>query len=291
MYQNFKSLTIEAFRQKFGTVQQCTDYISSTKWANGFKCKNCGNTRFCKGSGYGDRQCTKCKKIESAKSGTLFHRMKIPLNLSFYMMYLIVIDKKGCSSTNLARQTGLQQKTCWLFKVKVMQAMESTDRHPLEGDVDISHIIIEKNLIQEDGKRKGGKSRVFVAIEKKGGGAARVYALAMDRTSAKKTDAFIKRKIDKCAILNLDAETQYCLTGSPALENKNYDKKLATRVTRNMTDWLRSRHGNVVYLQFYINEYCYRHNRHRMTGEILDDLVDRMINHEPRPYKMIVSLR
>ncbi len=115
MNEEFKSLTIDAFRQKFSTTEQCIDYLASCKWGNGYSCRQCGHTNYCKGAHYGDRQCTRCNKIESAKANTLFHSMKIPLDQAFYMLYLIVIDKKGCPSTQLARQTGLQLKTCLLF--------------------------------------------------------------------------------------------------------------------------------------------------------------------------------
>ncbi len=37
----------------------------------------------------------------------------------------------------------------------------------------------------------------------------------------------------------------------------------------------------VTYIQDYLNEYCYRYNRHRMKGEILDDIITRMVRHEP----------
>ncbi|HNI93001.1 MAG TPA: hypothetical protein PLA95_06725, partial [Saprospiraceae bacterium] len=64
---------------------------------------------------------------------------------------------------------------------------------------------------------------------------------------------------------------------------------LAHRVVTNMINWLYARHGHVTYLQDYLNEYCYRYSRHRMKGEILDDIISRMVRHRPMSEKRFIS--
>ena len=287
MYDELQSLTIDDFRQRFSTVEQCIDHIASVKWAEGYICKQCGHTNYCKGSAYGSRQCTRCNKVESVKVDTLFQNMKIPMNTAFYMLYLIVIDKKGCSSTQLARQTGLTQKTCLYFHRKVMEAMASTDRHPLEGDVDVVEVVVDIVKPDKNGKRKLKKTRILLGIEKKGGGAARSYVSVIGQASKKKSQAFIARKIDGQATINLDEAAQQCCYGHKTDGCEGLNKALASRVVRNLLNWLYARHGYVTYLQNYLNEYCYRYNRHRMKGEILDDIISRMVRHKPMTQKML----
>ena len=48
----------------------------------------------------------------------------------------------------MSRKLQLRQKTCWLFKQKVMQAMASSDQHPLEGKVEVDEFVIGQ---QEEG--------------------------------------------------------------------------------------------------------------------------------------------
>ncbi len=55
------------------------DYLSNIKWADGYVCLKCGNTRFCKGAKEHIRQCAKCNYLESPARGTLFHKVKFPL--------------------------------------------------------------------------------------------------------------------------------------------------------------------------------------------------------------------
>ena len=289
MNESLKSMTIDAFKKNFGTVEQCLDYLVSIKWGNGYSCKQCGNTKYCKGAHYGDRQCTRCNKIESAKANTLFHSMKIPLETAFYMLYLIVIDKKGCPSTQLARITGLKQKTCLLFRRKVMKAMESNDIHPLEGDVDI--VATTVSIVESDkaGKKKRRKVKVLIGIERKSGGAARSYVKVIGRASKKKAKAFIDNKIDDVAMINMDETAQQCCYGHQIHHCEGLDKALDHRVVTTMLNWLYARHGYVTYIQDYLNEYCYRYNRHRMKGEILDDIITRMVRHEPMNRKLKVG--
>ncbi len=286
MIEGLQSLTIEAFWQKFATVQKCADYIASIKWANGFSCTQCGHSNYCKGSKYGDRQCTRCNKIESVTANTLFHSMKVPLDKALFMLYLIVTDKKGCPSTQLARQTGLQQKTCWLFHQKAMAAMASNNIHPLEGDVDIVLTTVNVMNHNQKGQKTTKQVKVLVGIEKKGRGAARTYVKVIRANSKKSVQAFICQKVDDCAVINMDdAVLQRCSDLQP-LNSEGLDKALDHRVITTMINWLYTRHGHVTYLQQYLDEYCYRYNRHRMKGEIMDDIISRMVWHKPMMRKL-----
>lgn len=119
-------LSLFDFQAKFSTDRDCIEHLSVIKWSNGFECKKCKHTHYCKGVNEFDRQCTRCPSIESPTAGTLFHRVRFPLIKAFYMVYFISTNKKGITSTGLSRKLGLKQKACWLFKRKVMKAMESS---------------------------------------------------------------------------------------------------------------------------------------------------------------------
>ncbi|HRN34502.1 MAG TPA: hypothetical protein PLC76_02445 [Saprospiraceae bacterium] len=287
MINNFKSLSLKAFQQRFTSTYQCIDYLVSIKWPGEFICKQCYNNKYCKGKKYGDRQCTLCKKIESPKAGTLFHSMKIPLETAFYMLFLIVTDKKGCPSTHLARQTGLQQKTCWLFRRKVMAAMESDHQHLLEGEVDL--VEIELNVMKK-GKNKTKELstvKVLIGIEKKGKGASKTYAKVIGHPSKKKTQFFIEQKIDNQARICPDRTIYTRLKNCKSSESEGRNKTLDQRIIRCMLNWVYDRHGYVTHAQEYLNEYCYRYNRHQMKAAIIEDIIRRMVFHKPRPYKLM----
>jgi hypothetical protein len=137
MEAKFKSLSIFEFQKRFPDDSSCLKYLANEKWKDGYTCVHCGHTKYCAGNSDYSRQCTKCRKIESPTAGTLFHKVKFPLLKAFYIIYYISTNKKGISSTELSRKLELRQKTCWMFKQKVMKAMESSKQHPLTAKVDV----------------------------------------------------------------------------------------------------------------------------------------------------------
>lgn len=132
MERKFESLTIFEFQKRFPDIDSCMKYLSELKWSSGFVCPQCGHTHFCNGHKPYVRQCTKCNKLVSPTSGTLFHKVKFSMLKAFYIVYYVSTNKKGIASTELSRKLGLRQKTCWLFKQKVMQAMKSSGNNKID---------------------------------------------------------------------------------------------------------------------------------------------------------------
>ncbi len=142
MEQRFKSLTIMEFQQKFSDSVTCMAYLAEIKWRDGYSCKKCGHGNYCDGKAAYSRQCTSCRYVESPTANTLFHRVRFDLLKAFYIVYFVSTNKKGITSTELSRKLGLRQKTCWAFKRKVMKAMGSSGKHPLEGNVEVDEFVV-----------------------------------------------------------------------------------------------------------------------------------------------------
>ncbi len=138
----FESLTIFEFQKRFPDDRACLDYLCGLQWASGFVCPKCGNTKYCKGMKEHTRQCTKCNYQMSPTSGTLFHKVKFSILKAFYIVYYVSTNKKGISSTELSRKPGLRQKTCWLFKQKVMRAMKSSGNNKMKGKVEVDETVV-----------------------------------------------------------------------------------------------------------------------------------------------------
>lgn len=137
-----ESFTIFDFQERFPDENSCMEYLVELKWSNGFVCPQCGNNKFCKAKRKYDRQCTKCRCITSPTSGTLFHKLKFSILKAFYIVYYVSTYKKGISSTELSRKLGLRQKTCWLFKRKIMNAMQSSGNNKVDDNVEVDETVI-----------------------------------------------------------------------------------------------------------------------------------------------------
>ena len=103
-----RGLSDEAFREAFGTKEQCRAALVRLRWPGGFVCPCCGHRGHCVLAGRGLYQCNRCKKQTSPTAGTIFHATKLPLPLTlwFAAIHLIVTAKNGISSVELGRRLG-----------------------------------------------------------------------------------------------------------------------------------------------------------------------------------------
>ena len=288
-------LTLFDFQNSFSTENDCLEYLANDKWKDGYVCKKCSNTSYCKGIKDLDRQCTKCRYLESPTAGTLFHKIKFPLVKAFHIVYFISTNKKGITSTELSRTLGLKQKVCWLFKRKVMKAMDSSKNFPLSGIVEVDETFVGGSDENAKGRKKGKKKLVVVAIEKKKNGVSRFYAKVIDKANAENLGEFMRTTIKKEAKITtdewtgykpLDKEFENMIHKKSGKKGENFPE--LHRVIMNFKGWLRGLHHHVGDLQDYINEYTYRFNRSFMKGNIFDNLMNRMINTLPHTYKTII---
>ena len=296
MDRRFESLTIFEFQQRFPDDNSCKEYLSVLKWGKGYVCSKCGQTRYCSGAQVYSRQCTRCSHVESVTSGTLFHKVKFPLLKAFYIVYYVSTNKKGISSTELSRKLGLRQKTCWLFKQKVMRGMQSSHQHKLTGQVEVDETVVGGSEEGVIGRKNGKKQIVVVAVERKGKGISRFYGKVIEHSSAKELGSFMRTTIDTDAYIRTDEWRGYSplktvfknLRQVPSGDKGGNFPDLH-RVIMGFKGWLRGIHHHAEHLQAYVDEYAYRFNRSFMKGNIFDNMILRMVNAKPCTYKMIIN--
>lgn len=119
----FIKVNITDFESNFSTDEKCLEFLANEKWKEGYVCKKCGNTNYCKGKTLFSRRCTKCKHNESATSNTMFHRCKIPLNEAFKIAYE-VCNMPEVSISRLSETIDRRKMTCWKLKKKIMECLK-----------------------------------------------------------------------------------------------------------------------------------------------------------------------
>ena len=130
MMLSIKQLDIAEFRGVFSEPDECLKFLADKKWVDGFVCRSCGNTNYCKGKTQFSRRCTRCKREESATAHTIFHRCHIPITEAFRIVYMVCSDP-SVSTYELSRQIELRQMTCWKLKSRLMECIKS------KGEVDV----------------------------------------------------------------------------------------------------------------------------------------------------------
>ena len=119
----FKGLSEEAFKEKFGSEEQCMEFLALEKWSSGYKCIKCDNDNYCKGRMPYSRRCTRCKHDESATSHTIFHRCRIPLPTAFEIAYRVCCAP-DITSNELSETLETRQMTCWKFRSKIKACLK-----------------------------------------------------------------------------------------------------------------------------------------------------------------------
>ena len=192
---NFVGVNSIKFNQRFKTDDDCLRYLSEIKWLEGYVCKRCSNDKFCVGKKENNRRCTKCRYDESPTAGTMFDKVKFSLLKAFHIAFKISTKKKGMSSLELGQEFELRQKTCWEFKWKVQQAMESSLKYPVEGLVHVDEFYIGGAEEQKRGRNKGAKKLIVVLLEVLENGVGRGYAEIIEHASSKELGDFLKRYV------------------------------------------------------------------------------------------------
>lgn len=281
------------FNRIFQRDNDCYRYLAEIKWAGEYHCRKCGHSKYYNGIKPFSRRCMKCKYDESPTSGTMFDKCKFSLLTAFHIAFKISTKKKGMSSLELSHEFELRQKTCWEFKWKIQQAMQSTCTYPLRGIIHVDEFYIGGEEKGKRGRSKGEKKLVIVALELVKDGVGRAYARVIEDASAKSFKPFFEGHIAKDAHIVTEEWNGYkpLKKEYPNLEQVKSDKgnglpNLHLHIM-NVKSWLRGIHHHVSKerLQAYLDEYHYRYNRRNNMDTIFDLLIKRMVENEPKRTK------
>jgi hypothetical protein len=289
----FEGVNSIKFNRYFQSDDDCYRYLSEVKWSvdTPYKCKKCGYLKYGKGKKPFSRRCTKCNYDESPTAGTLFDKLKFSLLIAFHIVFKISTKKKGMSSLELSEEFELRQKTCWEFKWKIQQAMASSKRFPLTGEVHVDEFLIGEYEEGKQGRSSDSKKRlVVIALEILGQDqVGRAYAQVIEHASAKEFRPFFNAYINKESEIVTDEWKGYLplrkeyplLKQVPSSKGANF-KQLHIHIM-NIQGWLRGIHHHCTKerLQGYLDEYHYRYNRRSHMNTIFDMTIKRMVTNEP----------
>lgn len=280
------------WQKQFGTERACTKALMKVRWPQGFQCPVCGSKKSCFITTRKLHQCLQCRHQVSVTADTLFHATKIPLVKWFWAIYLTASDKGGVSALRLSKHIGVSWPTARNMLKKIRISMAHRD------SIYRLHKLIEFDDTYVGGKRSGkrgrgaaGKKPVLVAVENRTKGAGFVAMQAVATVSKKTVRNFLSYHLRAGQTVRTDA--------FPALnavaENHLHEKKVTP--AKKALEWLPLVHiiiGNMkkfingtfhgvssVYLQEYIDEFCYRFNRRFWEPELPLRLLNACLAHVP----------
>ncbi|HET9411307.1 MAG TPA: IS1595 family transposase [Candidatus Saccharimonadales bacterium] len=160
------------FTQKFATEEACLAHLENARWgANGKDrfCPHCGSYKTYKFSNGKLFKCGDCRKQFTVKVGTIFSDSKIPLTKWYLAIYLASSLKKGVSSVQVSKYTGVTQKSAWFMLHRIRTAFESNGNgNLLRGTVEIDETYVGGKAANRAFRKPQPKATVFGVVERHG---------------------------------------------------------------------------------------------------------------------------
>jgi len=217
----------------------------------------------------------------------MFEKLKFSILVAFHIAFKISTKKKGMSSLELSHEFELRQKTCWVFKQKLQQVMESSLKSPLTGTIHVDEFLVGGPEEGKKGRSKGLKKLIVLAVEILEDGVGRAYAEVIEHSSSKELGSFLMKYVSKETIIISDKWSGYTplkkdfknLKQVASDDGKNF-KKLHIHIM-NIKGWLRGihHHCSKEHMQNYLDEYHFRHNRRSNMDTIFDVLIRKTVNY------------
>lgn len=292
----FTGENIIEFTDRFKDDEACLAYLAELKWSAGFVCKKCGHIKFTVRKKNLARDCNRCHHIESPTAGTMFHRLRFGMRKAFGIIFEMSATSKGLSAAQVAKRYDISRTTAWAFMHRVRNAMQSSKKYPIVGDVQVDEFVFGSKETLKQGRSKDSKKKKIVgAVEiSKDGKVKRAYFKRIDDYSSGSLSQIFIDHISSHANILTDKWTGYIpLSKQYNIEQKYSDKggsmKQMHTIIHQLKSWLRSVYSWVhqEHINKYLDEYSFRINRSIFKQTIFDTLIRRMVIAQPRTYQMI----
>jgi transposase-like protein len=295
------------FNARFGTDEQCREYLFQARWPDGFRCEGCGH-----GDAYALRtrlvyECTACGKQHSLLAGTLFEQTKTGLARWFLAIYLVTSSKGGIAAAELQRQLGFgSYQTAWSWLHKLRKAMVRPDRAPLAGRVEADESYVGGPRPGKRGRGAAGKTLVAGAVEAGRAGGRRLGRLRLavvPDASAASLEGFLGAAVAMPAAVATDGWGGYAGLPAKGYAHEPVDPGVPEAALRLpgihlvfglAKRWLLGTHHGAVstkHLPAYLDEYVFRFNRRtaRSISHGFARLVEQAVRTKPATYRTIVA--
>jgi transposase-like protein len=211
----------------FAVPDRCLSFLVGLRWPDGVTCPTCGGRGVTFLADYSRWKChTKHPRQQfSVKVGTIFEDSPMSLDKWLPAVWMIVNDKNGISSYEVARALGVTQKTAWFMLHRIRLAMQTRSFAKLGGEVEVDETFIggQARFMHKDrkhrlkGVKRGtiGKTAVVGLLERHGpDGHSAVRTQIVENIRTKTLDDEVRRHVAPGSEVYTDALASYRHLGS-----------------------------------------------------------------------------
>ena len=291
----------------------CEKHLKELRGKEGVVCSTCGCKEHYWDSSNKRWTCKKCGHVTTLTAGTVMHNSKLPLLYWFKAIHLIGATKTTFSAKEMQRQLKHKRyQPIWEMMHKLRSAMGLRDMKYELGEVvelDEAYITTDdeesrevtasgRNLKHGVGSER--KSKIVVMVESKerdkstkSGGTRRIKSsgyIKINHVPDTKSDTLkemAERSIKEGAVVKMDDSSSHSSIGS--LNVKTDKRVVPAKQASTMLPWVHKAISNLKslilctykyvkddFLQYYIDEFCYKYNRRCFYNDSPTNLKERL---------------
>lgn len=139
-----QKLSLYELLEHFDTEEKTMRHIEAVRWEGNRCCPRCGSTKTTESSHKKmPYWCGACRKYFSVRTGTLMEDSRLPYRKWLTAIYLMGTSLKGVSSTKLANDIGITQKSAWFLAHRIRQAWDENAKQ-FFGSVEIDEAYLRR---------------------------------------------------------------------------------------------------------------------------------------------------
>ncbi|WP_309607898.1 IS1595 family transposase [Flavobacterium sp.] len=294
-------MTILKFAEHFPDEESCKLYYKKVREKQGITCKKCQCVKHYWLKDKWQWQCSNCRFRTTLRSGTVMESSKLSFKMWFAAMTFMSFSKKGISALEMQRQLGHKfYEPIWAMMHKIRVSMgKRDDLYNLEDMVEFDEGYFSVETSEKDKanlkRGRGSEQQMNVAVmaestpledvktgQKKS--SCRYFKMKVLKThKSEEINEVIKDNIEEKVILFSDKSTSY--VDIEKYVEAHLTEKSTKETTKTTLKWVHIAISNAkktflgvhhkmkgIYLQNYLDEFCYKLNR-RYFGEYLFDRI------------------
>lgn len=266
--------TLNDLQKDFPDDKACLDWLMSHRYPEGITCKLCGKiTTHHFIDSRKSYSCQECGHHVHPTANTIFEKSATPLTKWFYAIYLMASTRTGIAAKQLERELGVTYKTAWRMFTLIRSRLDDENGDPFGGedkDVEVDETYVGGKRQGKRGRGAKGKTPVVGIVERKG----QVKAVVVPDVKSETVLPIVHKTVAKYTRVHTDEFQIYnrlkamgydhnrILHSSKIYVMGNVHTNTIEGFWAQVKNAVRGVHHGVKpkYLQWYVNEYCFRYN-------------------------------